>query len=607
MIRLAWFGAALAATAALAGALRSDELLSIGHDAMRKALLLRAGLDLHSGIMVKMPDGVRLATDVYLPRNAGGKLPALLIRLPYGRSGFGGATWWVEAYGPRGYALVIQDMRGRHGSEGVFAPYRNGAEDGAATLDWIAAQDWSNGRVATAGCSALGEIQLIQSKTRNPHLAAMIAEGAGGAIGSGGASHAYFGVFEGGIPNLAAAYGWFSEAGGKTPEHMAPAGVDPARVIAELPSGTLVSRHRRDPTDYEDFLANFENPDYWRDLGYLTGDDRFAAPALHVNTWHDIAIRGTFESAALMRRNAVTETARLHQHVLIGPGLHCSFDAPFVDGIVGDLPVALDAGLDLQTLYDAWLDHWLRDGPMPELAQYTFFVLGANRWETSEEWPPRDARPLRLYLGAADSGIGTLSLDAPDGGAKSYLYDPADPTPSIGGPICCTGGLDLRAGPLDQSPNRARDDVLTFVTDPLDDAITLAGDITAEIAFSSDAPDTDLIAVLIDLAPDGTQVAIQSGALRMRYRNGFDRPELLEPGKPTRASLSFAPIAYEIARGHRIGLHLSSASFPRLERNLNTGGPNYLAKIPRKARNTVHFAGEAGASSLLLPVLPTRP
>ncbi len=607
-MRVARLGLAMVTGLALAGVALaapswSDKLRSFGHGAVLQARLLSAGLELRRDTMIGMPDGTRLATDVYLPRGRTGPLPALLIRLPYGKREFEGAMWWVWAYGARGYAVVVQDLRGRHGSEGVFAPYRHGAEDGSTTLDWIAAQDWSNGRVATAGCSALGEIQLIQAKTRNPHLAAMIAEGAGGAIGSGGASRSYFGLFEGGIPNLAAAYGWFSEAGGKTAKHMTSASADPADVIAELPSGTLVSRHRDDPTDYEDFLASFEEDDYWRALGYLSEEDGFGAPALHVNTWHDIAVRGTFESARLMRKNAVTESARAHQHVLVGPGLHCAFDAPFLEGRVGDLPVAGENVLDVQETYDAWLDHWLLDAPLPSLAQYTYFVLGADRWEESETWPPEEARPLRFHLGAGAGGAGTLSRRPPAAGALAYIYDPSDPTPSIGGPICCTGGLDLPAGPLDQSANAHREDVLAFTSRPLEADLTITGDVRAEIAFSSDAPDTDLVAILLDIDPDGTQLAIQNGALRLRYRNGFDAPAPLRPGEIAMAEVAFAPIAYEIPKGHRIGLHLSSASFPRLERNLNTGAPNHLADTPLVATNRVHFGSVLG-SSLVLPVMP---
>lgn len=589
---------ALLVLAAGVAVAQRDRLRTFWHVATLRAQTLRDGVTVQRDVMIGMPDGVRLATDVYLPPDATEGISTLLIRLPYGKGDFEGALWWVGAFTPLGYAVVVQDLRGRYGSEGVFAPYAHVVDDGAATLDWIAAQPWSDGKVATAGCSALGEVQPMQAKSRNPHLRALIAEGSGGAIGSGGASHGYFGLFEGGIPNLAAAYGWFSEAGGKTPDHMQPAGVDPAQVIDQLPSGTLVSRHRDDPTDYEDFLANFEDPAYWRTLGYLTDDDRFAAPALHVNSWHDIAIRGTFEEADLMRRNAVTDDARAHQHVLVGPGLHCAFDAPFLTGEVGDLAVKKDAKLDFNAIYRAWLDHWLRDGPMPDLAQYTYFVVGANRWDRAETWPPADVTPIRWYLGDG----GALSSDPTAPGAASYRYDPSDPTPSIGGPICCTGGLALREGPLDQRPNDARADILGFRSAPLDAPLTIVGDIRAEIAFSSDAPDTDLVAVLTDIAPDGTMLTIQQGALRLRYRDGFDAPAPLVPGETVKAAVAFAPIAYEVAKGHRIGLHLSSASFPRLERNMNGPGPNYLADTPRIATNTVHFGAEG--SVLILPVQP---
>ena len=563
--------------------------------------ILVPGPNVQRDIMIPMADGIRLATDVYWPDARPDGLPALLLRLPYGKDGFEGALWWARAYTPRGYAVVIQDLRGRHDSEGVFAPYAQGAEDGATTMNWIAAQPWSNGAIATAGCSALGEIQVMQAATGNPHLRALIAEGAGGAIGTGGASRGYFGLFEGGIPNLSAAYGWFSAAGGKTPDQMQPGTADPADVINQLPSGTLVSRHRTDPTDYEDFMARFEDPAYWASLGYLTAEDRFAVPALHVNTWHDIAVRGTFETASLMRANATVDAARDHQHVLIGPGLHCALDAPFIHGRVGDLPVTRGAGLDFDAIYAQWLDHWLRDGPAPTLAQYTYFVMGADRWDMSEAWPPAGTTPQRWHLGWERTGtLGTATVSP---GAASYRYDPINPTPSIGGPICCTGGLDLTAGPLDQSANATRTDVLAFASVPLQEPITIVGDATADVSLSVDVPDTDLVAVLVDIHPDGRMLTITQGALRLRYRGGFDAPEDIMPGAVVQAHVAFAPIAYQVAPGHRIGLHLSSASFPRLERNLNTGALNHLATETQVATITVHFGGATG-SALVLPVQP---
>ncbi|MFN4098267.1 MAG: CocE/NonD family hydrolase [Pararhodobacter sp.] len=581
-----------------AGAAGRDRASAFYREASLRLDLLRSGVTVRRDVMIPMPDGVSLATDVYLPRRGGQGLPSLLIRLPYGKGRYHEALGWARRYAPAGYAVVVQDMRGRHGSGGVFAPYAHGREDGAATLDWIAAQPWSNGRIGTAGCSALGEIQAMQAATRNPHLSALVAQAGGGAIGRGGASRSYFGMFEGGIPHLAPAVGWFATQGGKTPEALPYGASLTESVLEQLPSGSIVSGLRNSPTDYDSFIARFEDDAYWDELGYLTPDDRFAAPALHINTWHDVAIRGTFEIAGLMRRNATTEAARANQPVIVGPGLHCDPDAAFRDGGVGDLAVDPARALDLAALQRVWLDHWLRDGPAPDLAAYTYYVLGADLWQSADSWPPAGVvdRPWHL------SDAGVLSEQPSTTGQAQYRYDPASPTPSLGGSICCTGDAALRAGPLDQSPNADREDVLVYTSEPMATALRIIGDARAEIAFSSDRPDTDLIATLVDVTPGGSMLTITQGALRLRYREGFDRPRLMAPGQLVDARITFAPIAYELAAGHRIGLHLASSSFPRLERNLNGSGPNHLETTPHVALNTVHHGGDAG-SVLMLPVM----
>ncbi|WP_386679031.1 CocE/NonD family hydrolase [Loktanella sp. R86503] len=601
-LRRVMAGCLVCAAVAGLGLSQLDRLREVRGQLGFQAKRLALGITLDSNIMIPMPDGITLATDLYRPRASDTDLPTILIRLPYGKTTYGEALRWVRTWVPRGYAVAVQDIRGRFGSGGTFTPYADTVSDGAATLDWIAAQDWSNGRVAMGGCSALGEVQLMQAKAGAPHLRALIAEGAGGAIGTGGASRAYFAFFEGGIPNLAAAYGWFSANGGKTGDHMHGVPIDAAEVIGQLPTGTLVSRNRSDPTDYDNFLRNFDNTAYWDALGYLKSDDSFDTPALHINTWHDIGVRGTFEAAALMRKRAVTDAARNHQHVIIGPGLHCDLQAAFAAGGVGDLAVAPDSALDLDAIYASWLNHWLLDGPLPRLPQYTYFVNGADRWDSSDVWPPADVTMQTWYL---EPGKMTQNIPKAAGSAD-FTYDPMDPTPSIGGPICCTGGLNLPAGPLDQRPNAARHDILGFTSGPLSDPLTLAGNITAEIVISTDVPDTDLVAVLMDIAPDGTMLAIQQGALRLRYRDGFDDPApLLTPDDLVTATIAFPPIAYRVAEGHRLGLHISSASFPRLERHMNGPGLNAQSDTPRLAHTTVWF-GPASGSALMLPVQPAH-
>ncbi|MEO1014342.1 MAG: CocE/NonD family hydrolase [Pseudomonadota bacterium] len=565
------------------------------------ALGLRDGYRLHLGQSVLASDGVRLATDVYLPARRTGPVPTILVRLPYDRRRYGGALQWARRYAPKGYAVVLQDMRGRYGSEGEFRIYGDEEADGVATLDWISRQAWSNGRVGTAGCSALGETQPILAKARHPAHRAVIAEAGGGAIGVGGETRGYFASFEGGIPELAGAVGWFLRYGGRTGDAMGAPDVEPADVVNELPSGTIVSRHRVDPTGYDEMLARFEDNAYWHEMGFLSTEDRFAAPALHVNVWFDPGISETFEVAELMRRQADAGAARENQPVIIGPGEHCAHHYAFDAGRIGDLEIDPAARFDYFTVYDRWFNHWLRDGPAPDLPRYTYYVLGADRWESSDVWPPKNARPLEWRL--AEGGV--LTRATPAAGSVSWTYDPMNPTPSLGGPDCCTGEPDAMFGPVDQRANAARADVVGFYSDPLDAPMTIVGDLSAEVTVSSDALDTDLVAVLLDVAPDGSMLGLQHGALRLRYRDGFDAPRLLTPGEPVTVSVKLRHIAYRIEAGHRIGLHISSSSFPRLERNLNAGSANYLETTPVIARNTVFFGGAAG-STLILPVMDER-
>lgn len=575
------------------------------HDAVRalrwQAVVYGQDLEVRRNIAISAADGVRLATDVYLPRDRRHKLSSLLVRLPYGKSTYGGALQWVQVFARRGYAVVVQDMRGRFASEGVFTPYDHAVSDGSITLDWIARQDWSNGRVATVGCSALGEHQAILAKALHPNHTALVVEAGGGAIGLGGPSRGYFGFYEGGIPTLASAFGWFVTSGGKTPDAMHGGIVDAAR-LSDLPSGSLVARHRPTPTDFDDFIARFEDAAYWERLGYLSPADRFAAPALHLNTWHDFGVQATFEIAALMRANATTEAARANQPVVIGPGNHCEFTQAFATGRVGDLPVATHAALDFDRLKSRWLDHWLRDGPAPALAPYTFYVLGADRWQTSNSWPPRGLHSRTVYL----AGGGVLTYVPPPAATASFTYDPDAPTPSIGGAICCTGAADLQPGPRDQRPLSGRSDVLSFASQPLREALTIIGDIKAQVTLSTDVPDTDLVLTVLDIRKDGTMLPIQQVARRLRYRNGFDLPQWLPLGERVSVSLTFPPIAYEVSAGSRLGLHIASSSFPRLERNMNSGGDNHLQTVPRVAHTKIHLGTQPAASLLVLPVHERR-
>lgn len=540
---------------------------------------VQAGSPDQGDVMIKMPDGVRLATDLYLPPQDG-VLPTVLMRLPYGKRSYGEVRFWVDQLTRRGFAVVAQDMRGRHGSEGVFAPYPHAGSDGVATLDWIVAQPWSNGRVGTLGCSALGEAQLMLAAQAHPAHRAMVPIAAGGAIGSLGGAHGYFSVFEGGVFGLATGAGWFAAQGGKTALRSAVQTIDPARALPHLPLIDVVEQMRPDPTDYEAFLRFFEDPAFWRNAGYVTGDEPFATPALFIDTWHDPGIRSTLLLAQVVADKGV------EARTIIAAGTHCGYLGSDQNTVVGDLSVEPQTQFGFVETVIAFLSQHLADGPMQVLPEFSYYTLVENRWRGARAWPPKDAGEMAFYL--TDGQM--LDIAPPKNDIRGWQFrsDPANPVPSIGGALCCTGDPDAVTGPVFQNDIEGRDDVLLFTSAPMAAPVLLAGPMRVNLRVSADVPDTDLVLRLTDVDPEGRSLLLQEGALRMRYRNGLEHPMLMEPDQSYDVTVEMRDIAYLVRAGHRLRLHVAGSSFPRLERNLNTGGANYDETQGRVANITIH-------------------
>lgn len=558
--------------------------------AYRKFLYGLDGVETRRGLMLPMADGTRLATDLYLPRDRAGPVPAILLRLPYGKQRFGAVRHWARVFLPRGYAVVVQDMRGRYDSEGTFAPYATAGADGAATLDWIAAQDWSDGQVGTLGCSALGESQFMLAARRHPAHRAMIPMGAGGAIGTLGGSWGMFGAFEGGVFALATGFGWFASSGGKTGDRMAAPQVDYARALRTLPLRDAMTGVRPDPTDFADFMDRFEDPAYWRDMGYVSDADRFETPFLVVDSWYDGA-RESLALAAHMRRTGAPGS------VVILPGLHCDLTGAFDSGAVGDMPVDGTAP-DFETLFAGVMDHAMKGGPAPDLPPVMYYMLGEDRWMSAADWPPPDTVPRSFFLD------GDRLTDAPQApGQIAFASDPADPVPSLGGAICCTGDPDQREGPVYQNAIEDRPDVAVLTSAPLAAPLRIAGPVEARLTVTADVPDTDLVLRLTDVDDRGRSLTIQEGALRLRYRDGVDAPRLMTPGEAVQVTVQLRDIAYRVPAGHRLRLHIAGSSFPRLARNMNGGGDPYAETEPRVAHVEIATGGDR-ASRLNLHVLP---
>lgn len=580
--------------------------------------------------MVPMRDGVRLATDLYWPVGGPEPLPAILVRTPYDRR-----TWRRESsaasfFAGQGYTVAVQDKRGKFESEGEYVVSGGDAEDGYDTVDWLARQPWSNGKVGTYGCSYLGDVQIFQARLRNPHLAAMIPQASGSSMGKAGGRYRYFGGWNGGALELAAGVGWFYKNGGKlyyrpppgTPDsllrqladYFEPAPRLPDVRFSELwwilPVAKIMERAGAPPTDWERFVSSALTDPWWDRFGYLSDADSIDVPALFVNSWYDFGIAETLYQFNLFQRNAKRARARESQFLIVSPTTHCASERATERTVVGEREVG-DARFPYWRTYLDWFDHWLKgEGKGVERwPKVRYFVMGTNEWRSADAWPVPGTRFTRFYLhsdGRANSrlGHGTLSTSTPANEPPDvYVYDPASPVPTTGGPLCCTGTPDAPAGAFDQRQVEMRQDVLVYTSEPLREGMEVTGPIEVLLYVSSSARDTDFTAKLVDVYPDGRAFNVQEGILRARYREGFDRTVWMEPGQVYEVRIDLQATANWFGIGHRVRLEVSSSNFPRFDRNLNTGGNNYGETEWVVARNTVYHSRRY-PSHVILPIVP---
>lgn len=568
--------------------------------------------EVEKNVWIPMRDGVRLAADLYRPQRAGDRLPVVLIRTPYNKEAIAYVTGPAAFFAGQGYVVVAQDIRGKFQSEGEFAVQTTDAEDGYDTIDWIARQPWSTGRVGTYGCSYMGEVQVLAAKLRHPSHTAMIAQSASGAMGPAGGFYTNWGTYEGGTVTLSALFGWMGGAGSKVKGRTGNlAELDFPAMLRSLPLATMAERAGFPPSDFADFVTHKPADPYWDQMAYVRDDDRFDTPALHVNSWFDVTPEQTMYLVDLMRRNGVSARARDHQYAIMSPTEHCRSEYAGAPTTVGERDFG-DARLPYFALYRDWFDHWLRgvDNDVPRWPRVRYYLMGRNEWRTAPRWPVPGVRPVPYYLTSGrgartGSGDGRLVTAAPPDGRDTFVYDPADPFPSRGGTVCCTGNPKDQPGAFDQRDLEVRPDLLVYSTPPLEAGLSVVGTVKAVLYLSSDVRDTDLTAKLLDVDREGRVWNVANGVLRVRYREGMDREVWLTPGAPVRVEVSLKATAHHFAAGHRVRLWVSSSDFPLHDRNLNTGGDNVTETVWVKATNTIHHGGRA-ASHLLLPVLPDR-
>ncbi len=584
---------------------------------------------LQKSVMVPMRDGVKLSTDLYFPEGAGDKLPVFLVRTPYNKNRarqemVTNLVTFAYHFAGQGYVVAVQDTRGRFESEGEYLVSAADRKDGYDVVSWLASQPWSNGKVGTYGCSYGGENQMQLAAMRNPHHVAMIPMAAGG-------SYRYFGFLTGGAVELAPAFGWFWRRGSKVflrPPPGAPSDFyaklgdyfNPAPVLPEidyrtfwktLPLIDMMDKAGAPPTDFEGFVAHEPADPWWNQFGYIKDTDRFDVPALHINSWYDYGVADTLKLFNLLRTNAASPRARDNQFVIISPTTHCRSWSATEQTIVGERNVG-DAQFDfIYGLRLRWFDYWLKgiENGVTTMPKVQIYVMGKNEWRGENEWPLARTQFTKYYLhsdGKANSrfGTGTPSTSkARDEPADHYLYDPQTPVPSVGGPVCCTGTPDAPAGAFDQSEVETRHDVLVYTLPVLEEGIEVTGPIEVVLYVSSSARDTDFTAKLVDVYPDGTAYNVQEGILRARYRKGYDKKVWMKPGGVYQVRIDLQATSNYFGPGHRIRLEVSSSTFPRFDRNLNTGGNNYDEMEWTEAENTIHHSSKY-PSHIILPVIP---
>jgi putative CocE/NonD family hydrolase len=582
----------------------------------------RFEVELRESTWIPMRDGVRLSTDLYWPRDAGERLPVILIRTPYDKKTSRRADSAARTFAGQGYVVAVQDVRGKHESEGEYAISKADVADGSDATTWLATQPWSNGKVGTYGCSYLGDTQVMQARARNPHHAAMLPQAAGSSI-----HYRYFGTMDGGVVELSGGLGWFRDYGSKVrlryPEEMPqalrglfqvapvlPPIADYRPIWSSLPLVDMMRRAGGPPTDWEDFVSHPPGDPWWDQFGYIKPDDRFDVPSLQVNSWYDFGVAETLQQFNQFRANATSPRSRDNQFIIVSPTEHCRSEAASERTRVGQRELG-DARLPYWDLYVRWFDHWLKgvDNGVTAMPKARLYVMGRNVWRDEQEWPLARTRFVKYHLhsgGRANSlfGDGTLSPNAPaTEPSDSFTYDPAAPVPSVGGPGCCSGTSEAPAGALDQSAVEQRQDVLVYSTPPLEGGLEVTGPLEVVLYVSSSARDTDFTAKLVDVYPDGTAYNLQESILRARYREGYGREVWMNRDGTYRLRIDLKATSNYFGPGHRVRLEISSSSFPRYDRNLNTGGRNYDETRWLPARNTVHHDANR-PSHLVLPIIP---
>jgi hypothetical protein len=546
-----------------------------------------------SDVKIRMRDGAKLASNIFLPQEERA-YPVVLVRTAYNRCCYLDPAPYIRA----GIAFVTQDCRGRYDSEGEFYPFINEENDGCDTLEWISRQEWCNGRIGMFGDSYLAATQLLAAPSGSRFLSALNPRFMAGDYWK----RAYYcdGVF-----SLGLTWSWLCfETALRTSRADLMSSMNVMDILRSLPISDLDKAGGFEPVpSYRDYVAHSRYDDFWKRTNIKDRYAEFEVPVLLTGGWFDYYAAEILNMFNGLRENAITPELAGSHRVLIGPWTHGINSV----STLGDLDFGKEALLEKDSTH-RWL-FGLLQGKAPEdiqAAPIRLFVMGLNQWRDEYEWPLERTNYTEYYL----RRDGALSPEAPgtDEGSDSYVYDPNNPVPTLGGNHSIgpyNPGLyeHGKPGPIDQRPLEQRSDVLTFTSETLEKDIEVTGPVVLNLYASSSAVDTDFVAKLTDVYPDGRSIIMTEGVIRARFRNDvWGKPELMEPGKVYKFTVDMQVTSNLFKRGHKIRVDITSSNFPLWDRNLNTGNDPGADTEMLTAKQTVYHNSRY-ASHIILPII----
>ena len=637
-LALGLFALTLSATSAGAAQGRPprDTALAARRDSLERELQRIAVVE--RKLMVPMRDGAKMQFDVYRPKNAAGPVPAIFVRTPYNMN-----FWDVNLGAPadmtsqieavrRGYAYVGANERGHFFSEGNYDILGPPLTDGVDEIQWISSQPWSNGKVGLIGCSSTAEWQMAVAAQSPKGLGTIIPQGFGAGVGRVKPYFEQGNWYRGGAVQMLFIDWLYGEQNQMRPmfppntsreeliraarsfdlaQRLPP--VDWAKAFWHLPTKDLLRALDAPRGIFADTMPGLAtggamiyrapNDPAWYRGGLFHDDMKINVPGLWLMSWYDVSVGPNLATYNHVRRTADPAIAD-QQYAVIAPTLHCAYKRATENTIVGERSVG-DARLDYDALTYGWFDYFLKgekNGLLDTLPKIRYYTMGANKWQTTDAWPPRNSEGLTFYLssqGGANTrnGNGVLTMRPPaTTKPDTFSYDPMKPVMSKGGNVCCQGNA-LSGGAVDQQETELRNDVLVYTTEPLKEGMEVSGPIDATIYLSSDRKDTDVTVKIIDVYPDGKAYNLDETIQRVRYREGYDKaPVFMEPGKVYKVALQPMTTSNYFAPGHRIRIEVSSSNFPRFDRNMNTGGKNYDETTGLVAKNVIHHSKQYPSS-----------